>query len=588
MTFGALSNMAALALLMSVAGLVLLLYLLKPRIALAIVPSIMLWSELALVQRKSSRWRWLLSWLLASSVALIIALALTKPELPGLSAVSHRQVLVLDDSPSMAARTTDGKTRWRRAVSAAHAVVERVGSGSEVMILDTMGAARRQGFVSRDLALQGIDQLAPLPYGRARFPPVAASNETQVHLFSDGVADLENPRNTIEHSVFEAADNVAVTAFEARALPNDPLRYQALVQILNASPQAKTLSLIVSGDADFRVERELEIPGGESIDEIIDVTPYPAGVLRAEVRARGDAFDLDNVAFALVRPHHRKRVLLVTEGNAPLEDSLRSLAGVALAKATPSSYRPSTQFDAYVFDRFAPMQPPAAGALLFAPPFVSWLDPLSQRLESPAITSWDETHPLSAGVAWGNVRVRQAAVRKTSGVVNAGSNSALVSVGKAASPWIQVGFALQDSNFPLQPGFPVFLGAALNWLTRDYDSVSRDLGAIEVPMLDAKVSNRLGHPIAATHALGRTIFQAVSPDVFTIDGAGTQVRVVVNSLDPDYAQINRSRYANEASIHTANATSRAGWKAQPWVVLLVLGALLLLVEWFTFTRRVTV
>ena len=55
-------------------------------------------------------------------------------------------------------------------------------------------------------------------------------------MFSDGVSALSPAKGTIDHSVFEPAINVAVTAFEARPLPNDPTRYQALVQILNASP----------------------------------------------------------------------------------------------------------------------------------------------------------------------------------------------------------------------------------------------------------------------------------------------------------------------------------------------------------------
>ena len=61
------------------------------------------------------------------------------------------------------------------------------------------------------------------------------------------------------------------------------------------------------------------MPAGEMVDEIFDVTPYPEGVLRAEVSAQGDAFDLDDFAYTLVLPHRSKRVLVVTDGNAFLE-----------------------------------------------------------------------------------------------------------------------------------------------------------------------------------------------------------------------------------------------------------------------------
>ena len=42
---------------------------------------------------------------------------------------------------------------------------------------------------------------------------------------------------------------------------------------------------------------------------------------------------------------------------------------------------------------------------------------------------------------------------------------ALIVTGKAAAPWIAVGFASQDSNLALQTGFPVFVGNALDWLS---------------------------------------------------------------------------------------------------------------------------
>jgi hypothetical protein len=71
------------------------------------------------------------------------------------------------------------------------------------------------------------------------------------------------------------------------------------------------------------VELIAGIAQGDTVDEIFDVTQYAEGVLRAEVHAQGDAFDLDDFAYTLVLPHRSKRVLVVTDGNAFLEDSIR-------------------------------------------------------------------------------------------------------------------------------------------------------------------------------------------------------------------------------------------------------------------------
>ena len=115
MRFAAFSSYAALVLLTMVVVLVVLFYLLKPRTRRVVVSSTLLWRALAGRQGRTRRWRWLLSILLALCTALSIALALTRPEVAAVGGISQRLVLVLDDSPSMAARTLDGKSRWRHA-----------------------------------------------------------------------------------------------------------------------------------------------------------------------------------------------------------------------------------------------------------------------------------------------------------------------------------------------------------------------------------------------------------------------------------------------------------------------------------------
>ena len=592
MRFAAFSSQVALVLLTIVAALVVLLYLLKPRTRRVVVSSTLLWGALAGRQGRARRWRWALSILLASCTALSIALALTRPQLPAIGGFNKRLLLILDDSPSMAARTLDGKSRWRHAVERARAVVERAGAGSQVMVLDTMGAAASSGFVSPGAALADVGRLAPAFFGSARLPPLPAGS-MEIHMFSDGVSALGPAKGAIDHSVFEPANNVAVTAFEARPLPNDPTRYQALVQILNASPVALAVKLVITGAPQYQLARELVISAGDTVDEIFDVTQYAEGMLRAEVHAQADAFDRDDFAYTLVLPHRPRRVLVVTEGNAFLEDSIRSLPGVQVTMSSPSAYRPSPVFDAYVFDRFAPRAPPPAGALVFRAPGATWLTAMPKEVNNPSVTGWDDTYPVTAGVAWRDIRIRRAQVAAVGAadslvLVKGSAHGALVIAGNGSSPWIEVGFALQDSNFALQPGFPVFLGNALSWLADGPGFLSRGLGSIEVPLIDAEVRDRHGHAVAVVRVPGGTVFQANRPDVYTITSAGKRSHVVANVLDPDYAQINRSRFADQAP-EPAPAVARHRWSSvEPWILLLLLGAVLLIVDWLTFSRRITV
>src|SRR5262245_32266069 len=105
--FLALSPYSAYALLGAVALIIALLHLLKPPPPKVIVSSLLVWARVARSRRRANVRR-LLSLLLALAAALTLALAFTRPEVPSIGAVSQRLILILDDSPSMAARMHEG------------------------------------------------------------------------------------------------------------------------------------------------------------------------------------------------------------------------------------------------------------------------------------------------------------------------------------------------------------------------------------------------------------------------------------------------------------------------------------------------
>ena len=596
MKFLALSPLAAGALLAAVAAVILLLYLAKPRTLRVVIASTLLWQRvLRTRRRRQGRWRWLLSLALALSAGLSLALALTRPDFRALGGESERIVLILDNSPSMATQMHDGTSRWRRAVESARRTILQAGQGSEILVLDTAGRAGFDGFASRDDALRQLERLPLATAGAARLPPVPFEGAgLRTHLFTDGVALPRPERGVIVHSVFELADNVGLTGFEARPLPNDPTRYQAFVQIFNASPAAQRVRLEITSGSGFAFARDLDLPAGHGLDQIIDVSELEQGILRAQVRAERDAFDLDDVAFAVVAPHRPKRVLLVTSGNAFLEDSLRALPGIALTTGTPAAYTPTRIFDAYVFDRFAPSAAPPAGALLFRPPPAPWLQLALKDARKPAILSWDESHPANAGVDWSEVRLQRALLAApaadTLAIVSAKGpdEGALLLAGRARAGWLEVGFALEDSNFPLQTAFPVFLGSALAWLTGQVSVIPGQVGHIEVPLPKAEVRDSRGKIVLSSTTVDGTAFDAARPDVLTVRHAGETLTVVANVRDPRYAQVNRSWLSESGADALPGRRGHGFAWHETWTLLLLIAAALLVIEWITFSRRITV
>src|SRR5882724_13681169 len=96
-----------------VAGIVALLYWLKPPPRTVMVPSGLVWDRVLRESHPSpDRLRWWLSLLLATLIAAAIVSAVLPLRAATSGATGSKLIVVLDDSPTMATRTTDGTTRW--------------------------------------------------------------------------------------------------------------------------------------------------------------------------------------------------------------------------------------------------------------------------------------------------------------------------------------------------------------------------------------------------------------------------------------------------------------------------------------------
>ncbi len=579
----AFSPLLAYAVIAITALLIVLLHLLRPRALRRAVSSTVLWAE-ALRQRSKyhAPWRWLLSLLLCLLIGLALAWALGKPE--GLGDEQSKVVVVLDNSPSMAARTREGASRWQNALAKARSIIDA--SSVDVMLVDTMGTAPVEGFVGAARALEALERIQVSSHGTPRTPVLPEAGAFDLHIITDGVAIFRIPEDAIVHSVFEPAVNVAITGLQVRPFPADPLRIEAFVQVYNASNQGQRVRLSLRGAERFAVTQELQMNAGELIDASFDVSDFDAGVLAAAALAQGDAFAQDDIAFAMVAPHRIREVVLVTEKNARLEDAIRSLPGVRLRVTTPAAWRSDMRADAFVFDRFAPDQPPDRGALLLRPGETSWLAGKWRTVNDPVISEWQRGNAVLDGVAWQQFRAGRVALLTTlpdraSALVGTASG-ALIAAGSGGNRWIVTGFSTEDSNLSLQPGWLVFLGNALRWLVDTDPVISTGLGNVHVPLPEARILDGSGKTVR-THAFGAaTLFDAVRPDVYTAIAANGEVRIVANVLDPRDADINVSRFekSNDDDGRMRNVA-----RIEPWIALVVFAVILMVVEWLAWARR---
>jgi len=631
MSFLALTPTQA-AILLGITGVaVVLLYLLKPPPQRVVIPSSLIWKRLLQARKRSSwldRLRWWISLLVALLIGLGVALALTEPELGVGVGERANLAVVVDNSPTMGTVSNDGYTRFEHAVERARQQVRRAGEGSEFLVADTAGQVAAPRFVDRRQALETLDSLEVAGAAeRLHFPRLDVSDARLV-FFSDGVRVRDVPPGVDVVSVFRPATNVAITAFEIRPVPADPTGYQGYLEVTNASPEARNVTIRVRGVGSAAMESTVALQPGEQLSETVNLASFGRGAVQATVNAPGDSLAIDDRAYAWLPARQLRRVTLVTRGSLYLETLLLLDPRVELTVVRPEEFQTAGPADVLVFDRWAPLAPPAAPAILVRPSQVSWLHPLTGQVESPEVGVVSRNEPLLENVGFEDLDVQRAArvdldtppaalagpgqvsgsdatagapAPGAAGALPAATTGARVVLGTAEVPLIltaevptrlvELTFALDESNFPLQPGFPIFLANALTWVMDEQQAVSRSAGRVEVPLPGARVSDLDGDDQPTWQLRGRTVFEATEPGLYTATIGDRRVHVAVNAVDRAVSEVNASPLPTEASAPLfggVTTVERSAGLEHLWMILLTGATLLVVAEWWTYHRRWTV
>ncbi len=604
MSFLSLSPAMAGLLLAATAASVVVLYWLKPPPKRVVVPSNLLWNRLLREKKKKTfldRLRWWISLLIAIAIGLSVATALGRPELGSGDNEIRDITVVIDNSATMATRSSDGYTRWEHAVNEARELLQQGSAGGRFLIVDTAGQAPPTEAADRGSALEVLEGLNVSLGGESQFPMLAAS-DGELYFVSDGVMVDDVPPEAIIVSVFEAADNVGITAFEIRSVPVSPLEYQAFLEVTNASPGPKDVSIRISGSGGGRLGEDITLQPGESQGRTINLSSFDRGPVRVAVTSDADAFVADDYAFSFLPVRNRTVVVLVSPGSIYLESLLLIEPRVAVDFKTPQEYAAGVPADVYIFDRWAPPTPPPGPALLFLPPDVSWLVPTLEIVESPEVMGWNAAHTLLQFVSLEDLRVDRAARISPLASTDGSADLADIIVGSPSLPLIvatenpekvlRVSFALEESNFPLQPGFPIFISNALSWMMDEQVALTSVPGRVEVPLAAATVVDLEGNEMVTWTVADRTVFVADEPGLYTAARGTRRLRVAVNLADRERSAVNATSFGagvQAASIsQPLGAAQPAGWGDELWILLLTIATLLVIVEWFTYHRRLTV
>jgi hypothetical protein len=470
-------------------------------------------------------------------------------------------------------------------VDTAKALVSGSAGSTQIRIADTSGQFDTPFTNNRAELARFLERMHPV-IGPTRFPRIETvkREETETHFITDGVSPLKAPEGTTTSSVFQPAANTGITAFEIRSMPTAPLAYEAFLEVYNSGEESRQVEITVSGAGQQRIVKNVTVLAGKTYTEALDLSMFDGGGIRAALRTEGDAFSLDDVAYAYLPVKRKTKTLLVTTGNKFLENALKLDRLVDLTVIKPDAYGSDRDFDALVFDRFAPSTAPSRPALIVGAQNVPWLHKGEGSVAQPRFEFWDEEHPVMQHVSLYDVSIENAGRIDPTGlaVLAAYRNDVPLIVASESPRWIQFAFDLQSSDLPYHAGFPVLLDNAIAWFGRERLALRRTPGVVEVPYPKAEIRTIDGRAIETQDSVHGTIFEA-EPGLYVASSGDIRQYIAVNLANRQFSNVNDSQSRDEA-IQSAGV---GFLKHELWFYMLV-GALLLIgAEWFTYHRRIT-
>ncbi len=286
---------------------VILFYLLKRKRVVRLVSSTVLWQKfLAETQASAPFQRLRKNWLLILQIILLTlaVLALARPYFSATAKPAQRRVVILDASASMQA-ADESPSRFEKARAEALKWVDSLKDTDEMVIV-LAGATTevKQSATSEKAALRRALQSCACSDGPTRLVPALRMAESlvrdldprtgpEIHLFSDGaVPELNEFENKalplVYHRVGQGANNLGITALDARANPEDARQRAIYVSVANFSPDFRQTDLELLFDDRLLETRPLTLPAGQTSPQVFLAKQSRDGVFSVRLTGQDD------------------------------------------------------------------------------------------------------------------------------------------------------------------------------------------------------------------------------------------------------------------------------------------------------------
>lgn len=603
--------------------IVALLHFLKLRRQRHVVPSIMLWLE-AIEDVKANvpfqRLRNSLLLILQLLFLLIAVATVARPALRRPSSLQGQSILILENSASMQS-TELGESRFEIARTKALALIDRLDTSSQMMIMDTSRPPHHihQGFTADKEKLRRAISEMPLqhisPDLKAIFNSVRAyinGPSTGIFFIGDGFEAIPNSSHHLQNiGVGEQGENVGIVQFDASLNPNQPGQFQVLVVIQNFGLEEQKFRVRLEIGGKWLDDETLSLRAGETQSIVFSVEDkrFDGLIVSARLELEDD-LALDNAASAILHSLSKSRVLLVSDRHQPLlTKMLEADVNIDLVQIQTQDYQGMGGRDIVIFDQYVPEDLPDANTISLNPVDGLQFMPVEQKTELVHVIDQERTHAIMRDVSLINLQVKESLIPQLPiwGIPLVETTHApLIWFGEHAKRKVVVfafdAFDLQISRFALLiPSAPIFMSRCLEWLSTPKTPIQPDVVKVGTPVrivldhLDEVDSIAVELPDGS-----RTNIVAQSATIVFADTSHVGVYTVsvdnrrigqffVNLLNRQESNISapqrddNQREAGSIEEHRVSHTQQVN--REVWKYTACLGLFLLVMEWWLYHRN---
>ncbi|WHY79316.1 BatA and WFA domain-containing protein [Neobacillus sp. WH10] len=448
---------------------VVLLYFFRKQYKAVINPSNLLWQQ-AMNEWKASPWiqklqHNLLFWLQVIALTLLM-IALAKPIWLSEGVKGEQLIWIVDTSATMSA-LKDDKQLIEESKQQMKQMTERLNDQEVTLIV---AGRKPQILLNRESNInviqKTIDGIA-VTYEHENIEKsvklaesLVSNRETHIHIFSDSVKkeDLIDRLENVSYEIHNAhgiQDNIALLSFGVAGKEN---RISGLVVIENQGEKSKTVPLVITSENQTIFQQKVTIPAGKQ--SVVNVPDLPQRRFYQALIKSGDKYSADDeltAVYSVLKPN----VYALGEINPFFIKGLETLgiktvqmdqnsilglkeSGIILAEGIPVDVLP--KMPAIYINK----KQDSANPIELKEPIKETDSSLTEYVDIDKTYIKYASSPITGN--WGNI-------------VYSGNHPLIQTGTMNGQPVIILNFSLENTDWPLHPGFPIFLYNSYQWLS---------------------------------------------------------------------------------------------------------------------------